>query len=115
MANVPGAAAGTYVNDPTKFYSDNANGCRSASNPNITSINNIFQSIGYSLSSARLLPATCWKRATKLVLDRFPIILVRNSRESGNPGASGITVTPCSSQGQAWTPAFAGATRADAT
>jgi hypothetical protein len=28
MANVPGAAAGTYVNDPTKFYSDNANGCR---------------------------------------------------------------------------------------
>jgi hypothetical protein len=60
IANVPGAAAGTYVNDPTKFYSDNANGCRSASNPNITSINNIFQSIGYSLASARLLPATCF-------------------------------------------------------
>jgi hypothetical protein len=30
IANVPGAAAGTFVNDPTKFYSDNANGCRSA-------------------------------------------------------------------------------------
>jgi hypothetical protein len=49
IANVPGAAAGTFVNDPTKFYSDNANGCRSAQNPNITSINSIFQSIGYSL------------------------------------------------------------------
>jgi hypothetical protein len=56
IANVPGAAAGTYVNDPTKFYSDNANGCKSAQNPNINSINEIFQSIGFSLSTARLLP-----------------------------------------------------------
>jgi hypothetical protein len=56
IANVPGAAAGTYVNDPTKFYSDNANGCKSAQDPNINSINQIFQSIGFSLSTARLLP-----------------------------------------------------------
>jgi Flp pilus assembly protein TadG len=63
IANVPGAAAGTYVNDPTKFYSDNANGCRSAKNPNINSINQIFQSIGFSLSTARLLPATCFGNA----------------------------------------------------
>ncbi len=63
IANVPGAAAGTFVNDPTKFYSDNANGCKSAQNPNITSINSIFQSIGFSLSTARLLPPICFGNA----------------------------------------------------
>ena len=58
MANVPGSTPGTYVNDPTKFYSDNSAGCKSTANPNITSINQIFQSIGYSVSTARLLPGT---------------------------------------------------------
>ena len=58
MANVPGSTPGTYVNDPTKFYSDNSAGCTSTANPNITSINQIFQSIGYSVSTARLLPGT---------------------------------------------------------
>jgi hypothetical protein len=58
MANVPGPTPGTYVNDPTKFYSDNSAGCKSTANPNITSINQIFQSIGYSVSTARLLPGT---------------------------------------------------------
>jgi Flp pilus assembly protein TadG len=60
IANVPGTTAGTYVNDPTKFYSDNANGCKSTANPNITALNAIFQSIGYSLSTARLLPPICY-------------------------------------------------------
>ncbi len=60
IANVPGATAGTYINDPTKFYSDNANGCKSTANPNITSLNQMFQSIGYSLSTARLLPPICY-------------------------------------------------------
>lgn len=58
IANVPGTTAGTYVNDPTKFYSDNANGCKSTANPNITALDQIFQSIGYSLASARLLPSS---------------------------------------------------------
>jgi hypothetical protein len=35
---MPGATAGTYFNDPTKFYSDNANGCKSAANPDVTAI-----------------------------------------------------------------------------
>jgi hypothetical protein len=60
MANVPGTTPGTYVNDPTKFYSDNAAGCQSAKNPSVTAMNSIFQSIGYSLSTARLLPPICY-------------------------------------------------------
>ena len=60
IANMPGAAAGTYFNDPTKFYSDNTNGCQSPSNPSITAINSIFQSIGNSLSTSRLLPNSCF-------------------------------------------------------
>jgi hypothetical protein len=60
IANVPGTTAGTYVNDPTKFYSDNANGCKSTANPNITALDKMFQSIGYSLSTARLLPPICY-------------------------------------------------------
>jgi hypothetical protein len=42
IANMPGATAGTYFNDLTKFYSDNASGCTSTKNPNITAINAIF-------------------------------------------------------------------------
>jgi len=63
IANMPGATAGTYFNDLTKLYSDNANGCKSTANPNVTAINSIFQSIGSSLSTARLLPATCFGNA----------------------------------------------------
>jgi hypothetical protein len=59
IANLPGATVGTFVNDPTKFYSDNANGCKSASNPNITSLNSVFQNIVYSLTKPRLLPNAC--------------------------------------------------------
>jgi Putative Flp pilus-assembly TadE/G-like len=60
IANMPGATAGTYFNDLTKFYSDNASGCTSTRNPSITSINSIFQSIGNSLSTSRLLPNNCF-------------------------------------------------------
>ena len=60
IANMPGATAGTYFNDPTKFYSDNTNGCKSTANPNVTAINSIFQSIGNSLSTSRLLPNNCF-------------------------------------------------------
>jgi hypothetical protein len=59
IANIPGAVAGTFVNDPTKFYADNANGCASASHPSITAIKSIFQNIQYSLTTPRLLPAAC--------------------------------------------------------
>jgi hypothetical protein len=60
IANMPGATAGTYFNDLTKFYSDKANGCQSTKNPTITAINSIFQSIGNSLSTSRLLPNSCF-------------------------------------------------------
>jgi len=60
IANIPGTSVNTYVNDPTKFYSDNAQGCQSTRNPSITAINSIFQSIGYSLSTGRLLPSACF-------------------------------------------------------
>jgi hypothetical protein len=59
IANIPGTTAGNFVNDPTKFYSDNANGCRSASNPSITSLNAVFQNIVYSLTKARIIPGAC--------------------------------------------------------
>jgi Flp pilus assembly protein TadG len=60
MANIPGTNPNTYVNDPTKFYSDNSAGCQSTANPNITSLNQVFQSIGYSLTTSRLLPNACF-------------------------------------------------------
>jgi hypothetical protein len=60
IANMPGSTPGTYFNDLTKFYSDNASGCRSTKNPTITAINSIFQSIGNSLSTSRLLPNNCF-------------------------------------------------------
>jgi hypothetical protein len=61
IANMPGPGGpGTFYHDPTKFYSDNTNGCQSPSNPSITAINSIFQSIGNSLSTSRLLPNNCF-------------------------------------------------------
>ena len=59
IANIPGTTAGTFVNDPSKFFADNANGCRSPGNPNITALNSIFQNIEYSLTKTRLLPLAC--------------------------------------------------------
>jgi len=59
IANVPGAKAGTYANDPTKFYSDNASGCQSSAHPSITALNSIFLNIEYSLTTPRLLPNAC--------------------------------------------------------
>ena len=59
MANIPGTTAGSYVNDPTKFYSDNASGCSSTSHPSITAITAIFNNIDYSLTTPRMLPSAC--------------------------------------------------------
>jgi len=41
---------------PTMFYSDDANGCQSTDNPNLTSLNQIFAAIGYNFMSTRVLP-----------------------------------------------------------
>lgn len=62
IANMPGTTAGTYTTDPTKFYADNANGCKSTAHPNITSLSAIFQSIHYSLTTPRLLPMACFSK-----------------------------------------------------
>ncbi len=59
IANAPGATAGTYVNDPTKFYADDANGCESTAHPSITALTAIFQNLAYSLTNPRLLPNAC--------------------------------------------------------
>jgi hypothetical protein len=59
IANVPGAKAGTYVNDPTKFYADDADGCSSSAHPSITALNSIFLNIEYSLTTPRLIPNAC--------------------------------------------------------
>ncbi len=59
ITNIPGATVGSFVNDPTKFYSDNANGCQSSAHPNITALKAIFLNIEYSLTTARLLPNAC--------------------------------------------------------
>jgi Flp pilus assembly protein TadG len=60
IANTPGFTPGTFVNDPTKFYSDNANGCASAKHPAASSLNTMFQNIAYSLTAPRLLPQACF-------------------------------------------------------
>ncbi len=44
------------ASDPSKFYSDDANGCASASHPTITSLGQIFQAITYDLDTTRVLP-----------------------------------------------------------
>jgi Flp pilus assembly protein TadG len=59
IANVPGAAAGTYVNDQTKFYADDSSGCESPDHPSITTLSAMFQNIEYSLTTPRLLPTAC--------------------------------------------------------
>jgi len=45
--------------DPSLFFADAgsvANGCTSSANPNYTSLSQIFQAIGYTFLSTRLLP-----------------------------------------------------------
>jgi hypothetical protein len=59
IANAPGLTTGTFVNDPTKFYSDKANGCVSPTH-STTSLNTMFQNIAYSLTAPRLLPVACF-------------------------------------------------------
>jgi hypothetical protein len=62
IANVPGATPGTWVNDPTKFYSTDVSGtCKSVNN--YTDIADIFTSIGASLTRGRLIPTACLNQA----------------------------------------------------
>ncbi len=44
------------ASDPSKFYSDDANGCVSPSHPNITSLGQIFQTVAEDFYTTRLLP-----------------------------------------------------------
>ena len=46
------------ASDPSKFYSDDANGCASAAHSGITSLGQIFQTITYDFQTTRLLPPT---------------------------------------------------------
>ena len=57
IANIPGAS-GTYTNDPTKFYSDDANGCVSSAHAKMA-LNTVFQNIAYSLTDPRMMPNAC--------------------------------------------------------
>lgn len=44
------------ASNPSKFYSDKANGCSSTANPSITSLAQIFQNIGNDFSTTEILP-----------------------------------------------------------
>lgn len=55
IANSPGTSAGTYVNDPTKFYSVDGTSSPCPSKNNYNTITEIFQNIAASLESARLI------------------------------------------------------------
>jgi Flp pilus assembly protein TadG len=44
------------ASNPTMFYSDDADGCQSTANPNLTSLTQIFQAIPYNFMSTRVLP-----------------------------------------------------------
>lgn len=53
------ASSPNSIPDPSLFYADAgsvANGCKSTANPNYTSLSQIFQAIGYTFLSTRLLP-----------------------------------------------------------
>jgi Flp pilus assembly protein TadG len=52
----PCSAMQQMASDPTKFYSDDSQGCLSTDHPSLTSLNSIFQNIGNNLRSARLVP-----------------------------------------------------------
>jgi Flp pilus assembly protein TadG len=55
IANSPGATSGTYVNDPTKFYSIDGTSSPCPSKNNYSSITSIFDNIAASLTTARLI------------------------------------------------------------
>ncbi len=55
IANSPGATSGTYVNDPTKFYSIDGTSSPCPSINNYSSITLIFDNIATSLETARLI------------------------------------------------------------
>jgi Flp pilus assembly protein TadG len=44
------------ASNPTLFYSDDADDCQSTANPNLTTLTQIFQAIGYNFQSTRVLP-----------------------------------------------------------
>jgi Flp pilus assembly protein TadG len=56
VANSPGTTTGTYVNDPTKFYSIDGTSSPCPSENNYSTISAIFQNIASSLETARLIP-----------------------------------------------------------
>jgi hypothetical protein len=56
IANAPGATAGTYVNDPAKFYSIDGTSSPCPSQNSYSSIENVFTNIAQSLETARLIP-----------------------------------------------------------
>ena len=56
IANSPGATAGTYLNDPAKFYSTDGTASPCPSKNNYSTITTIFQNIATSLETARLIP-----------------------------------------------------------
>jgi hypothetical protein len=56
LANAPGTTAGTYVNDPAKFYSTDGTASPCPSKNNYSTIRTIFQNIATSLETARLIP-----------------------------------------------------------
>jgi Flp pilus assembly protein TadG len=55
IANTPGTTSGTYVNDPTKFYSIDGTGSPCPSVNSYSTITEIFQNIAASLETARLI------------------------------------------------------------
>jgi len=49
------------ASNPTMFYSDDADGCQSADNPNLTSLNQIFAAIGYNFTWTRVVPFSLYQ------------------------------------------------------
>ena len=55
-AYTPCSALQAIASNSSDFYSDDAHGCASSANPNLTSLTQIFQNISTKLSTTRLLP-----------------------------------------------------------
>jgi hypothetical protein len=55
-AYTPCSALQGIASNPSDFYSDDAHGCASSSNPNLTTLTQIFQNIGKRFGTTRLLP-----------------------------------------------------------
>jgi Flp pilus assembly protein TadG len=56
IANSPGTTAGTYVNDPSKFYSIDGTSSPCPSKNNYSTIESIFDAIAQSVETSRLIP-----------------------------------------------------------